>query len=1004
LAAMKYKGKRKSLPECTVGDMSQKDFLNSLLKFYSDNGIVLDTEMSGLTPFENFDPDSFPESAPGKLRMEECMVLGKFPLFSSSIQRDFDELSGRTEINAILNDLISSPMDLALDERTEPLTPEQVVGRGLDVTEGQLTYINELNSAQEQVIAAVGKLDELVVQGPPGTGKSQVITGLITTSVNEGGTVLMVSEKKTALDVVYSRLGNLSKYVMLIDDVNNKDLFYDQLRNMLSSGPLPEGGPADIAGLSEQIESRVAELKRIADGMFSPGEFGIEPYRMYSQVKKVDLNDPREFERYNLLRDNISSSLMAVQYDDLLTSYEKFKDPRLVSEVRTYYGCLDREPWLALMRSDLSDYDVRSMKHELAGLEKETRDWRSMNFVSRLFAKGEITRHATGILDKYFRTYSANNIDQIINRPLGTVEGLEMYDDFMTKSAAVERLPKGDRTYVENIIAVNTKMPGSFDMSNDELFTFIVMDHLRRFEAANRQLLQDITDFERIRNEVDALIAKKREATRQRIAYILRDDLRCITDSKMSGEISRIADSRRRWSVGKFISRFGSDLFRGIKVWLMTPEAVSELMPLEMGLFDLLVFDEASQMYVENGLPSIYRAKKVVVAGDQKQLRPSSLGDVRFGFSDEDTEEGYLPAALDEESLLDLARARYDSVLLNFHYRSRYEELIAFSNYAFYGGRLYVSPNIDVPDRPPIETHLVKGALWEDRCNRKEAAAVVELLREILMQRREHETVGVIAFNVAQRDLINDLLDEKCASDSEFAKIVANEMARTENGEDVGLFLKNIESVQGDERDIIIFSVGYARNSNGVLMQRFGWLNNAGGENRLNVAISRAKKKVHIVTSFRPEELRVDDSKNDGPRFLRKYLEYAFAVSNGDRDGQNAVLASFGCRPPSAPAVGTAFDDQIFNALKARGYDVVKGLGIGGYRMDVAVRRGDRYILGIECDCRLYCNAASTRERDYHRQKYLESRGWRVRRVWSNVWWNDPKAETDDIAREIDSL
>ncbi len=1002
LANMKFGGLRKKLPDCVIEDTDQKRFNDSMLKFYSDNGMKISGSVSGdLMPFEKHTVDDFKNYPSGELRIENCAVIGKFPLFSNAIQKDFDELTAKSEINGVLDDLISSPMNLSVDERTDPLTAEDMTKRGLVVSEHDMTYVNAVNSAQEQVIAAMEKMDELVVQGPPGTGKSQVITSLITTAVNEGKTVIMVSEKKTALDVVYSRLGHLSKYTMMIDDVTNKDLFYDQLNSMMNLGPLQPGGPVSIDELSDSIDSRINDLTRIADGMYSPGEFGIEPYKMYSLVKKVDLNDPREYERYTLLKNNISPSLMQVGYHDISETYGKFRDNRTVVNLRSYYQCLDAAPWMALMKPSLTDYDVRSMKHDLVDLEKEAKEWRSKNFISKLFGKGHVTRLATAILDKYFTTYNAKNIDQMINEPLGTAEALGMYDDFSMKATAYSKLSKMERLYGENIISVNTKIPSSFEMSNDELFTFVVMDHLRRFEADNKELLQDIKDFDTIRKEVDDLVSKKRDASAERVGYILRDDLRSITDSKMNGEIVRVIDSKRRWSVKKFINRFGSDLFRGIKVWLMTPDAVSELLPMEAGLFDLLVFDEASQMYVEKGIPSIYRAKKVVVAGDHKQLRPSSLGSGRMVFGDDDDDE-YIPAALDEDSLLDLARSRYDSILLNFHYRSKYEELIAFSNYAFYGGRLYVSPNVDVPSVPPIETHLVGGAKWENKSNMKEAVEVIGLLRSIFRDRKEDETIGIITFNVSQRDLIYDLLDDECRKDDDFRKQVEKEMSREDKGEDVGLFLKNIESVQGDERDIIIFSIGYAKNEDGRILQRFGWLNNVGGENRLNVAVSRARKKIHIVTSFMPSELKVDDTKNDGPKLLKRYLEYAFAVSSGDREEQKAILGSFSPVKRTVEAdSGSVFDDQIYNALKLRGCDVEKNVGIGGYSIDVAVRKGDRYVLGIECDSALYSGAESTRERDYHRQKYLESRGWKIRRVWSNSWWNDPESEIEAIMNEV---
>ena len=312
-----------------------------------------------------------------------------------------------------------------------------------------------------------------------------------------------------------------------------------------------------------------------------------------------------------------------------------------------------------------------------------------------------------------------------------------------------------------------------------------------------------------------------------------------------------------------------------------------------------------------------------------------------------------------------------------------------------------MSPNVDIPELPPIETHLIKNAKWNEKANKREAEAVVQLLKDILKERKNNETIGVITFNISQRNLIEDLIDLEGTRDTEFRDAVEEEMARQENGEDVGLFLKNIGSVQGDERDMIIFSIGYAKNDSGKIAQRFGWLNNQGGENRLNVAISRARRKIHIVCSFLPEELDVKGTKNDGPKYLKRYLEYAFAVSDNDKDRQRAILDSFVAYREKHYDPDSVFNDQICEALRARGFDAEKNVGIGGYSIDVAVKENGRYVLGIECDNSLYDGAKSTRERDYHRQKYLESRGWKIRRVWSNHWWNSPEAEIEAIVMDL---
>ena len=279
-------------------------------------------------------------------------------------------------------------------------------------------------------------------------------------------------------------------------------------------------------------------------------------------------------------------------------------------------------------------------------------------------------------------------------------------------------------------------------------------------------------------------------------------------------------------SVTKFMDKFKLELFDSIKIWLMTPEVVSDALPFEKNLFDLVIFDEASQLYVEKALPSIYRTKKVIVAGDQKQLKPSSLGKGRI--LDEIDEEEITDGFLEYESLLDAARYKYKHTMLNYHYRSKYEELIAFSNTAFYDNKLLVMANYPY-DGKPIERIKVNGS-FIDKKNMEEANEVVRLVKEILNNRKNNETFGVITFNVSQMNLIEDLIEKEKSIDSDFSIKLTEEEHRTNNGENIGFFVKNIETVQGDERDIIIFCIGYAKGENGKVNINFGWLNQDGGE------------------------------------------------------------------------------------------------------------------------------------------------------------------------------
>lgn len=1009
LAFIKFSGKNRPLPNTVVEDCSGETFMSELIAFYEQQGFPIEATYSPPVPFKDYRVGEFPKYLPGEMHLISNVVLGKYPTYSSYIQKDFDELLAGREINAVLSDLIKdlNSGDFYSD-MPSPLSLPALREKGLEASEVDITYINSLNSAQENVITAVNKEDELVVQGPPGTGKSQVITGLITSAINNGKTVLMVSEKKTALDVVYSRLGNLSKYCLMIDDVANKEAFYQQLAQMMESEP-PRTG-SNLTALSESIDKDVSILSNIADVMYHPGDFGIEPYKLYSMDRWLDLEDKIDFEKYKMIKENVSAKLLDLKYGDIKELNRKFGDRVLMNNFKEYCECVDKTPWFTHMKPDLSEYNIGEMKADLMDLENQAAEWKSKGFMSRMMSKGKVSREATTMLDKYFNSYNERTIQTVLEDPRAMMVALDDYELYSSRATVYDRLNERERIYGRAIISLSKESKWSFDECNNTILKYILNHHLQRFDANNKALLQEIQDFDSIVADMDRKINDKKKLTKDRVEEILQENLRYITESKRRGDIARVIESKRKWSLNKFINRYSYELFKGVKIWLLTPEVVSEIMPLEMGLFDLVIFDEASQMYVEKGIPSIYRAKKVVIAGDHKQLRPSNLGSgrIEYGTDDEDYdgEEDEISAALEEESLLDLARSRYDNILLNFHYRSKYEELIAFSNYAFYNGKLYVSPNVEEPERPPIEVHKVNG-LWENKANVKEARTIVELLKEFFQTRQNNETVGIITFNVSQRDLINDLIDDESARDPEFGKAVNRELIRFDNGEDVGLFIKNIESVQGDERDVIIFSVGYAKNKEGKLMQRFGWLNNKGGENRLNVAISRAKRKIHIVLSFDPEELQVETSKNDGPKILKKYLQYAEAVSNGEKQLATSILESFGDNKwrSTQPVPGESpITDKIYNALVRKGYSVEKDVGIGGYQIDLAIKQDNRYILGIECDSHIYEMSDSTRERDYHRQKYLESRGWHIHRVWTPGMWKDPQKEINNIVKAIERI
>lgn len=682
-------------------------------------------------------------------------------------------------------------------------------------------------------------------------------------------------------------------------------------------------------------------------------------------------------------------------------------DSNLVQKLEEYRIIIERAPWLESIRGNLTEYELIEFSERLSSLRNDLVTWQAKPWLIRLFTKRKLLESATTICDALYSVQEKTAVSFILDNCIAIRDSLSDYITYIERKSLYDRLKSIERVYFESLFALQKVLTIHFLDCNEEFYNQIVFEHITSFETTNRELLSSLDSFDRVIANLSRAIHEKRELTKRELERVLAESMQNITYSKRSGEIARIADSRRKWSVTKFVSKFDFELFRGVKVWLLTPEVVSEIIPLQTGLFDLVIFDEASQMYIEKGVPAIIRAKKVVIAGDHKQLRPSNLGAGRIEMEDELMEdEEDSSAALEEESLLDLARFRYKDVLLNFHYRSRFEELIAFSNYAFYKGRLYVSPNITQPLHPPIQVIHVEDAHWINRTNLEEARLVIKMLKHFFTVRKHGETIGIITFNSSQRDLIDDLIDEECVKDAAFAASVKAEIGRTENGEDVGLFVKNIESVQGDERDVIMFSIGYARNEAGRLVRNYGWLNQKGGENRLNVAITRAKKKVLIITSFDANELQVEDAKNEGPRILKKYLLYAQAISDGDKTAAQSILLSFGDAECVSHNItfDSDFENQVYDELLRCGYQVETQVGIGGYSIDLAIKRDGKYILGVECDGKLYHSSKSARERDYHRQKYLESRGWRIHRIWSTNWWKNPYAEIKKIQTIIESL
>lgn len=479
---------------------------------------------------------------------------------------------------------------------------------------------------------------------------------------------------------------------------------------------------------------------------------------------------------------------------------------------------------------------------------------------------------------------------------------------------------------------------------------------------------------------------------------------------KAREQMLREARKRRHiLSLRGFVRQFADQgLMELLPVWLLSPETIAVLFP-GQPIFDLVVMDEASQCTVEKGLPALMRGHQAVIAGDDKQMPPTSFFELKGSDEGEiGTEDTVEADALTAESLLVLARERCVHEGLRWHYRCLREELIAFSNHAMYGGDLFTVPSVATDRaRPALRWEAVEGARYEGGANPVEAARVVELLGELLGEEIP-PSVGVVTFNIQQRQTIQDTIDARIDADPAFAEAYAR--ASGDAALDRRPFVKNLEAVQGDERDVIIFSLGHApvaRSDGSVSVPaRFGPLGQAGGERRLNVAVSRAKATCVVVASFEPSMLSVANTKHPGPKLLKAFLQYAWDLNCGRRLAADKTLdrvrsGGLGDAPHRARGAQLgvpSLASQIATCLDARGIAYDLGVGTSGFRVPLAIvdpRDPTTYRIAVLTDAGEPERAgaeASVIEAHLHQPRVLEARGWRVIRVDSRSWHRDREA------------
>jgi len=419
--------------------------------------------------------------------------------------------------------------------------------------------------------------------------------------------------------------------------------------------------------------------------------------------------------------------------------------------------------------------------------------------------------------------------------------------------------------------------------------------------------------------------------------------------------------------------------------FMMSPLSVAKNIEKGSIEFDAVIFDEASQVEPETAISSLIRADQAIIVGDAKQLPPTDFfrADVE---DDGDVRE-------DLESILDETSTALPKEQLMWHYRSRDNELIEFSNHHYYGNRLKTFPGNNADLDTGVEFEYVKDGIYDrggSSKNEKEAEKAVDLIEKHAEDKPE-KSLGVVAFSSSQREAIEDELYLRKQKNPKLQNFTSEDKLED-------FFVKSLENVQGDQRDVMIFGVGYGPDENGKITMNFGPLNRKGGERRLNVAITRAKEKVIVVTSMQPGDLDTSRTSSKGPKHFKKYLEYA---KNGDQVLERDINAN------DQEEFDSEFEEAVYTTLQEEGLDVTTQVQSSGYSIDLAVKHPDKpgkYILGVECDGAAYHSTKTARERDRLRQSVLEDLGWKIHRIWSTDWIRDEKGQVKKILDKVDDL
>ncbi len=919
------------------------------------NWEVLDESVLGLFSFNKFVMWNDIHTNADKLQQS--------PVVESLVQRRLTVNDGDKTVDVHAFDLTAQPADIA--------TPISV------------------DSSQLEAVIESGEGKSFILYGPPGTGKSQTITNMIANALFQGKRVLFVAEKMAALSVVQKRLAKIGLDPFCLELHSNKvtkSHFLEQMQQALdvTHGHVSE----DFKQRSEELYRLRQQLNGYMQAVHRVGDCGLSVYDCIERYLSEADSD-----------ETIPVKSEGIKLASLEVAVEKLTKLDAVFQLT---GHPNGHPLTGLApkddrRESLSQLETLLSQLIASGVSTEqlTREWASIQqkwFLPRFFATNSFAKRLQAIDPSVTKAGIPAFIDSLRQASPSVGEKAfttylahknEWRDWYQWSSQRQTLIDEGWATAVELIESGRSGAETAVVLARSLFKEWALQmidadDELRRFSGL---VFEDVIARYRQLTEHFQELTKK-ELYCRLAARIPSITIEAATGSEVNILKRNIANGGRGTSIRHIIDQIPNLMPKLCPCMLMSPISVAQFIDLDQPKFDLVIFDEASQMPTSEAVGAIGRGKALIVVGDNKQMPPTSF------FATQQVDDG--DAAIDDlDSILDDCQAlSMSGHYLAFHYRSKHESLIAFSNQEYYDGRLFTFPSAD--DRLRKVSLVKVDGVYDKggkRSNRAEAEAVVaEIIRRLSDDELVKRSIGVVSFSVVQQNLIEDVLMEELAKKPELE-------ARAFQCEEP-IFIKNLENVQGDERDVILFSVGYGPDKDGNVSMNFGPLNNRGGERRLNVAVSRARYEMIVFSTLRAEQIDLRRSQALGVEGLQKFLKYA---ETGELISPITTATS--------SSTSDALASDIASALQDLGYETTIGVGRSKFKVDVAVidpHDRERYLLGILIDNHTRNATKIARDRELTQPSVLNGLGWRVLRVWSIDWLQNRQRAIATIVAAIE--